>query len=81
MIWNILIGFLIGLAARFLMPGRDAMGFILTTVLGIGGAWLGTFLGQQVGWYFPGEPASFLGSVFGAIVILMIFRTLKKTQA
>jgi uncharacterized membrane protein YeaQ/YmgE (transglycosylase-associated protein family) len=78
MLWNILIGFVIGLVARFLMPGRDALGFILTTVLGIAGAWLAMFLGQQIGWYLPGEPVSFLASVFGAIVILMIFRAVKK---
>lgn len=78
MLWNILIGFLIGLVARFLMPGRDPLGFILTTVLGIVGAWFGSFLGQQIGWYLPGEPASFLGSVAGAMILLLAYRALRK---
>ncbi len=78
MLWTILIGFLIGLVARFLMPGRDPIGFILTAVLGIVGAWFASFLGQRVGWYLPGEPVSFLAAVVGAILILLIYRVLRK---
>jgi len=78
MLWTILIGLVIGLVARFLMPGRDPMGFILTTVLGIVGAWLASFLGQQAGWYLPGQPASFLAAVFGAIIVLAIYRAMVK---
>ncbi len=74
MLWTILIGFVIGLVARFLMPGRDPMGFILTTVLGIVGAWLASFLGLQAGWYRQGEPAGFLAAVVGAIIVLAIYR-------
>ncbi len=78
MLWSILIGFLVGLLARFLMPGKDPLGFILTTVLGIVGAWLASFIGQKVGWYTPGEPASFLGAVVGAVIVLMIYRAVRR---
>jgi uncharacterized membrane protein YeaQ/YmgE (transglycosylase-associated protein family) len=78
MLWNILVGFFVGLVARFLMPGRDPLGFILTTALGVTGAWIASFLGQRVGWYMPGEPVSFLGAVVGAIILLLIYRALRK---
>lgn len=70
MLWTILIGFLVGLVARALMPGKDSLGFILTILLGIAGSWMGnTLAGRQVG---------FIGSVLGAIVVLLIYRFLKK---
>jgi uncharacterized membrane protein YeaQ/YmgE (transglycosylase-associated protein family) len=78
MIGNILVGFVVGLVARFLMPGRDALGFILTTLLGIAGAWVASFLGQRAGWYMPGQPVSFLASVVGAIILLALFRMVKR---
>jgi uncharacterized membrane protein YeaQ/YmgE (transglycosylase-associated protein family) len=71
----IVIGFLAGLVARWLTPGRHELrGFILTTVLGIVGALFATFLGQQIGWYHEGENAGFIGAVIGAILILLIWR-------
>ena len=70
----IIIGGLAGLVAKFLMPGRDPGGFIITILLGIGGAMVATWLGQAVGWYRPGEPAGFIGAVVGAIIILFIYR-------
>lgn len=73
-IGTIVIGLIIGLVARFLMPGRDPMGFILTAVLGIVGAWLGTFIGERLGMYDQGEPAGFLMAVLGAVVVLAIYR-------
>lgn len=71
---TIVIGLVVGLIARFLMPGRDPMGFILTAVLGIIGAWLGSWLGSAMGMYQQGEPAGFLMSVVGAVIVLFIYR-------
>lgn len=71
---TIVIGIVVGLVARFLMPGRDPMGFIMTALLGIVGAWLGTWLGSAMGMYQQGEPAGFLMSVLGAVVVLFIYR-------
>ena len=71
-LYIILIGFVVGLLARALKPGRDSMGIILTTLVGIGGALLSGWAGQQMGWYRPGQPAGFLGALVGAIVILII---------
>lgn len=71
---TIFIGLIVGLVARFLMPGRDPMGFILTALLGIAGAWLGSWIGVQSGMYAQGEPAGFLMSVIGAVLVLFIYR-------
>ena len=69
-LWTIVIGFLIGLVARYVMPGRDSMGFLFTTLLGISGALVAQFLGQSAHLYLPGEPAGFVASVLGAMLIL-----------
>lgn len=71
---TLIIGLVVGLIARFLMPGRDPMGFIMTALLGIIGAWLGSWAGQAMGLYNEGEPAGFFMSVIGAIVVLFIYR-------
>lgn len=71
---TIIIGFVVGLLARFLLPGNDRGGFIFTTLLGIGGAFMGTFLGQQVGWLQQGETTGFLGALGGALIVLVILR-------
>src|ERR1043165_32474 len=62
-IWAIIIGFVVGLVAKLLMPGRDPGGFIITTILGIVGALVATYLGQAMGWYAAGQSAGFIGSV------------------
>jgi uncharacterized membrane protein YeaQ/YmgE (transglycosylase-associated protein family) len=72
-LWTILIGFVVGLVARFLHPGDNAMGFILTTLLGIGGALIATWIGQALGWYAPGEATGFIGATIGAVVLLAIY--------
>jgi uncharacterized membrane protein YeaQ/YmgE (transglycosylase-associated protein family) len=72
LLWTIIIGFVIGLAARFLMPGRDAAGFVITTLLGIAGAVIAQLIGQGMGLYLPGEPAGFIASVLGAVLVLFI---------
>jgi len=73
-IGTIIIGLLAGIVAKFLMPGRDPGGFIITILLGIAGAFVATYLGQAVGWYRAGEGAGFIGAVVGAIIILLIYR-------
>ena len=73
-IWTIIIGFIVGLVAKFLMPGRDPGGFIITTILGIIGAVVATYLGQAVGWYGPGQGAGFIASIVGAVLVLFIYR-------
>ena len=71
---TIIIGFLAGVVAKFIMPGsNEPSGFILTTILGIVGAFVATFLGQALGWYGPNQGAGFIGAVVGAIVILAIY--------
>ena len=73
-IWTIIIGFLAGVVAKFIMPGKnEPSGFILTTLLGIVGAFLATWLGQALGWYRPGEGAGFIGAIVGAIIVLFIW--------
>ncbi|KQO57001.1 GlsB/YeaQ/YmgE family stress response membrane protein [Methylobacterium sp. SD274] len=73
-IWTIIIGFLAGVVAKFIMPGdKEPAGFILTTILGIIGAFVATFLGQALGWYGPNQGAGFIGAVVGAIVVLAIY--------
>ena len=72
-LWTIIIGFIAGVVAKFLMPGRnEPSGFILTTILGIVGAFLATYLGQSLGWYQADEGAGFIGAVVGAIIILAL---------
>jgi uncharacterized membrane protein YeaQ/YmgE (transglycosylase-associated protein family) len=73
-LWMIIIGFVVGLIARALMPGRDAAGFIMTVLLGIAGSFIAGFLGQALGWYRTGEPAGFIASVIGAMLLLFIYR-------
>ncbi|HEX7862944.1 MAG TPA: GlsB/YeaQ/YmgE family stress response membrane protein [Verrucomicrobiae bacterium] len=73
-LWTLIIGLIVGIVAKFLMPGRDPGGFIITTLLGIAGAFLAHFIGRSMGWYAEGEPAGFIASVVGAIVLLAIYR-------
>jgi uncharacterized membrane protein YeaQ/YmgE (transglycosylase-associated protein family) len=72
-IGTIVVGFIVGVLAKFLHPGRDNMGFILTVILGIAGALLARFVGQTMGYYGEGENAGFIAALFGAIVILVIY--------
>ncbi|MBX6741727.1 MAG: GlsB/YeaQ/YmgE family stress response membrane protein [Acetobacteraceae bacterium] len=80
-IWSIIIGFIAGVVAKFLMPGRDPGGFIITTLLGIVGAVVATWIGQAVGWYRPGEGAGLIGAVVGAIILLVIYRFFVRRSA
>ena len=78
LIWTIIIGFIVGLVARFLMPGRDPMGFVFTTILGIVGAVIAQYLGRALGWYGAEDPAGFLASVVGAMVLLFVARKFRR---
>jgi len=73
-IWTIVIGFVAGVIAKFLMPGKnEPAGFILTTILGIVGAFVATYLGQALGWYRPDEGAGLIGAVVGAVIVLAVW--------
>lgn len=73
-IWTIIIGFVAGVIAKFIVPGpNEPSGFILTTILGIVGAVVASYLGQAMGWYQPGEGAGLIGAVVGAIIVLVIW--------
>jgi uncharacterized membrane protein YeaQ/YmgE (transglycosylase-associated protein family) len=73
-LWTIIIGFVAGVIAKFIHPGpNEPAGFILTTILGIIGAFVATYLGQALGWYRPGEGAGLIGAVVGAIIVLVIW--------
>jgi uncharacterized membrane protein YeaQ/YmgE (transglycosylase-associated protein family) len=77
----ILFGLVVGIVAKLLMPGRDPGGLIITTLLGIIGAVVGGFLGRSLGLYGPGEPAGFLMATLGAVVLLFIYRMLRRPPA
>ena len=73
-LWTIIIGFVAGIIAKLIMPGsNEPSGFILTTILGIIGAFVATYLGQAIGWYRADEGAGFIGAVVGAIIVLVIW--------
>jgi uncharacterized membrane protein YeaQ/YmgE (transglycosylase-associated protein family) len=74
----ILFGLIVGIVAKFLMPGRDPGGFIVTILLGIAGALIGGYLGRAVGWYREGDPVGFLMAVLGSIVLLALYRMLAR---
>ena len=70
---TIFIGLVVGLVARFLKPGNDPLGWIMTIVLGIAGSFLANYAGTAMGWYRPGQTAGFIASVVGAIILLVIY--------
>ena len=76
-LWTILIGFVAGVLAKLITPGgNEPSGFILTTILGIVGAFVATYLGQALGWYHAGEGAGLIGATVGAIIVLLIWGAL-----
>jgi len=80
-IWTIVVGLVAGLLARMLKPGRDDMGMIMTTLLGIGGAFAMTALGRGLGWYGPDDAAGFIGAFVGAFVILLVIGAVRKRSS
>ncbi len=79
LLWTILIGFVVGLLARFLMPGDDKMGIIMTSALGIAGSLVATYAGHLLGWYVAGQGAGFIASLVGAIVLLFVYHLVRKS--
>lgn len=77
LLWTALIGLVIGALAKFIMPGKDPGGIIITMLLGIAGAFVAGYLGRMVHWYQEGQPAGFIASVVGAILLLVIYRLFK----
>jgi uncharacterized membrane protein YeaQ/YmgE (transglycosylase-associated protein family) len=81
-IWTIVIGFIAGVLAKLIVPGNnEPSGFVLTTILGIVGAFVASYLGRALGWYAPGEGAGLIGAVVGAIIVLAIWAALAKRRA
>jgi uncharacterized membrane protein YeaQ/YmgE (transglycosylase-associated protein family) len=78
---TIIIGFIVGVIAKLIMPGKENMGFIVTTLLGIAGSFVATYAGQAVGWYEAGEGAGWIGSIVGAFVLLWIYNRFKSRPA
>ena len=73
-LWTLVIGLVVGVIAKLLMPGRDPGGCIITILLGIAGAFVAGYLGRVLKWYEPGQPAGFIASVVGAMLLLLIYR-------
>jgi uncharacterized membrane protein YeaQ/YmgE (transglycosylase-associated protein family) len=81
-LWVFVIGLVVGLVAKLLMPGKDPGGFIITAIIGIAGSLLATWIGQNVfGWYQEGQSAGFIASVIGAIVLLLLYHLVKRKSA
>lgn len=78
---TVIIGFIVGLVARFIKPGDDKTGLLMTTILGIVGAFVGSFIGQAFGIYGPNERAGFLGAVVGAIIVLALVKSFNRKKA
>ena len=80
-LWTIIIGFIAGVIAKFIMPGdKEPSGFIMTTILGIVGAFVASYLGRALGWYNPGEGAGLIGAVVGAIIVLFVYGLVTSRQ-
>jgi uncharacterized membrane protein YeaQ/YmgE (transglycosylase-associated protein family) len=73
-LWTLIIGLVIGVIAKLLMPGRDPGGCIITMLLGVAGAFVAGYIGRLVHWYQPGQPAGFIASVIGAMLLLLVYR-------
>jgi uncharacterized membrane protein YeaQ/YmgE (transglycosylase-associated protein family) len=80
LLWTLLIGLLVGIVAKLLMPGKDPGGFIITILLGIAGSFLATFLGRAIGLYPEGASAGLIMSVIGAIILLVVYRFLTRSS-
>ena len=73
-IWTILIGFVVGIVAKIITPGRDPAGFIITILIGVVGSLVATYAGRFLGWYQPGESAGFIAAVVGSVILLLLYR-------
>ncbi len=81
-LWTIVIGFVVGVIAKFITPGsNEPKGFILTTILGVAGAFLATYAGRYLGWYTPGETAGFFGALVGAVILCVLWAVVAGRKA
>jgi uncharacterized membrane protein YeaQ/YmgE (transglycosylase-associated protein family) len=80
-IWEGLIGLVVGAVAKFIMPGKDPGGIIITMLLGVAGSFVATYLGQMIGWYKEGDTAGFIMSVIGAVLLLLVYRLFRGKSA
>ena len=81
-LWTIIVGAIVGMLAKFIMPGsNEPKGFVLTAALGIAGSLLAGYLGQAIGWYSAGQGAGFIGSLIGAIVLIVVYGMAVKPKA
>lgn len=78
---TIVVGFVVGVIAKLLMPGKENMGFIMTTLLGIAGSLAATYAGQAIGWYEAGQGAGWIGSIVGAFILLWIYQKFQSSKA
>jgi uncharacterized membrane protein YeaQ/YmgE (transglycosylase-associated protein family) len=74
MLWDLLIGLIVGAVAKLIMPGKDPGGIIVTMLIGLAGAFIATVLGRALGWYLPGQQAGFIASILGALLLLWLYR-------
>lgn len=81
LLWELIIGLVVGAVAKFIMPGKDPGGIIVTMIIGIAGSILATYLGQALGWYQAGQSAGFIMSVVGAIILLAVYHMIRRTMA
>jgi uncharacterized membrane protein YeaQ/YmgE (transglycosylase-associated protein family) len=81
LLMTIIVGFIVGVIAKLVMPGKENMGFVVTTLLGIAGSFLATYLGQAVGWYQAGKGAGWISSIVGAFLLLWIYQKFKSRTA
>jgi len=80
-LWMAIIGLIVGALAKLIMPGRDPGGVIITALIGIAGALIAGFLGRSLGWYAAGEPAGFIASIIGAVILLALYRAVITRRA
>ncbi len=77
LIGTIIVGFIVGVIAKLIMPGKENMGFIMTTILGIVGSLVASYAGQLIGWYQAGQGAGWIGSIVGAFALLWVYLRVK----
>jgi len=76
-LWTLVVGFFVGLLARFFLPGRDPAGLIVTSLIGVLGSFVAAYVGSYLGWYLPGEGVGLLASILGAMFVLLVFRVIR----